>query len=193
MKYIAKLFFIAVMTTNAQVGINTSTPQESLHVAGTVRIETTNQASVKTTKLFGLNDDGTLREIEVGENLVLTNNVLHARPYDHSFGQINLTVKDNNNVDLLLDPGEANFGKTIIRVNNSSGESQITGFTDGYDGQHIWLYAVSGTLKLIPNDTGSSNGNQIEVNEKPAAKLWAMIEVIYDGTRGKWIIMQSHA
>ena len=177
----------------AQVGINTTSPQETLHVAGTARIETTNQGTVTTTKLSGLNAAGTIREVAIGTNLKLFSNVLSAKSnFDHSFGSVSYIVKTNHNVDLLLDSGETNEGKSIIRINNTSGDTEITGIKDGYNGQHIWLYAQSAKVTLKPNDAGSLAVNRIEANAKVGAVAWGMIELVYDGTRNLWIIMQHH-
>ncbi len=185
--------FVCLFTLNlsAQVGINTTNPQETLHVVGTARIETTNQVGVTTTKVTGLDNSGTLREIYIGSNLKLTNNTLSSN-FDYYFGSVSFSTKTNHNIDLLLDPGEANEGKHIIRINNSAGDTEITGIKDGYDGQHIWIYAQGNEVKLLDNNAGSNAGNRIEVNDKMAAKDWGMIELVYDGTRSKWIIMQHH-
>lgn len=187
------LLFLSSFVVSAQVGINTTNPQETLHVGGTVRIDNTSP-TVTTTKLFGADAVGTLREISIGTNLKLSSNVLSAKSnFDHSFGTITLTPVSNNNVDLLLDSGEANEGKSIIRINKTvAGDLEITGIKDGYNGQHIWLYAQSGKLTLKANDAGSLAINRIETNDKLAAKQWGMIELVYDGTRSLWIVMQHH-
>jgi hypothetical protein len=177
----------------AQVGINNTDPQETLHVNGTVRIETTDQATVTTDKLFGLDSNGTLREIAVGTNLILDDNTLYAKSgFDHAFGSVSFVLEDQHNVDLLLDPGEANFGKSIIRIINTDPDTTITGISGGYDGQHIWIYAQAGKVTLSPNDILSLVGNRIEINDKLGAKAWGMIELVYDGTKGKWIVMIHH-
>ncbi|MGB5418407.1 hypothetical protein [Algibacter sp.] len=185
--------FIWLLTSSlsAQIGINTTNPQETLHVAGTVRIDNTNQATVTATKIFGLDAVGTLREISIGPRLKLSNNVIIATN-DHYFGSISLTTKTNHNVDLLLDNGETNEGKTIIKINNTAGDTEFTGIKDGYDGQHIWIYAQSGKVTLKKNDTNSSAGNRIEDNDRLAAEQWAMIELVYDGARSKWIVMHHN-
>jgi hypothetical protein len=175
----------------SQVGIGTTTPNETLEVNGTLRVNTTNQSSVTTTKLGGLDGDGTYREVIVGANLELKDNILNAKNgFDHSFGSITFTVKTNDNVDLLLGPGEANEGKTIIRVFNTTGKTEIMGITDGYDGQHIWLFAQDDTVDLIGGS--STPQNNIEGNAKKSAAQWAMIELVYDGLNSKWFIMQNH-
>ena len=181
---------------SAQVGVNTTTPQETLDVEGTMRVGTTNQAAVTTTKVLGLNANGNLRDVVVGTNLTLATNVLSARSNtDHSFGTISLLLEDHNNVDLLIGPGQTNDGKSIIRLNRTitaTGKLTVTGFVAGYDGQHVWIYAQQGVVTLKANDLFSLAANRIEVNDKLGAKAWGMIELVYDGSKSKWIVMTHH-
>lgn len=177
----------------SQVGINTTTPQATLDVNGSLRITNTSDATVTSTKLTGLSENGTVRDISLGSNLLLNNNTLSAKSgLDYSFGAVTFTVKKNHDVDLLLGSGEANEGKSIIRVNNTSGDTEITGIKAGYDGQSLYIYPQSGKLDLLGNDTNSSPLNRIEENNKSGGKIYSMIQIVYDGTRGKWIIMQNH-
>ena len=190
------LFLAIFLASNfcfSQVGINTTTPSETLEVNGTLKINTTNQASVTTTELGGISASGVFRTIDIGTNLILQNNVLSSKSaFDHSFGTISFTVKKNHNVDLLLDAGELNEGKSIIRINNTDPDTEITGISYGYDGQHIWLYPQDGKLTLKTLNTDSLVANRIEVNAKPGCLVYGMIELVYDGTRNIWIIMQNH-
>jgi hypothetical protein len=205
----------AIFSTHAQVGIGTTSPQETLHVNGTLRVNTTNQA-LTTTKIGGMDANGTFREVSVGTDLELSNNVLISTASTKlSFGEITLQKDLNggsnthNNVDLKLtiadDPltttiVEGNKGKTIIRIygvdnitSNTAQDVVITGFKAGVDGQHIWIYAQSKKVTTSPNDAGSLAANRIEANVKKAAQVWGMIELVYDGARQLWIIMQHHS
>lgn len=202
-KIILALLFVHITSVSiGQVGIGTTSPQETLHINGTLRIDSTDQPTVFTTKLFGLNADGTLREIGVGTNLSLVSNVLSASgsggsAFDHSFGSIDLVdLDEHNDVNLMIGPGGLNEGKTIIKINRlvqpSKGVS-ITGFVAGYDGQHIWIYAQNGSVTLKPQDAAALiAANRIEVNTKTGAKIWGMIELVYDGLKSRWVIMQHH-
>ena len=185
--------FLATSFCFSQVGINTSTPSETMEVNGTLKVNNTTQAAVTTTKIAGLNSTGNFRDIAVGTNLVLKSNVLSAKSaFDHSFGTISFTVKANHDVDLLLDAAELNEGKSIIRINNTAGDTEITGIKDGYDGQQIWLYPQDGKLTIKTLNTGSLVANRIENNAKPGCLVYGMISLVYDGTRSLWIIMQNH-
>ncbi len=193
-KLLTNVFLFASFSIFAQVGIGTTDPQETLHVNGTLRITNTDQGTVTSSKLGGLNEDGTFREVEIGGNLKLKNNVLSIKnTTDHSFGSIILPVKTNHDVDLLIGDGELNEDKSIIRIYNLLlGESKLTGIKAGYDGQSVWLYPQDGKLKLQANDNNSLSVNQIESNNKSGAKQYGMINIVYDGTRQKWIIMQNN-
>ena len=185
--------FLATSFCFSQVGVNTSTPSETLEVNGTLKINTTNQGGVTTTELGGISSSGVFRKIDIGTNLVLKSNVLSSKSaFDHSFGTISLTVKANHDVDLLLDAAELNEGKSIIRINNTAGDTEITGIKDGYDGQQIWLYPVDGKLTIKTLNTNSLVANRIEANAKPGCLVYGMISLVYDGTRSLWIIMQNH-
>ena len=185
--------FLATSFCFSQVGINTTTPSETLEVNGSLKVNNTAQGTVTTTKIAGLNSTGNFRDIAVGTNLILQNNVLSSKSaIDHSFGTISFTVKKNLDVDLLLDAGELNEGKSIIRINNTAGDTEITGIKDGYDGQHIWLSPQDGKLTIKTLNTDSLVANRIELNAKPGCLVYGMIELVYDGTRNIWIIMQNH-
>ena len=186
--------FLATSFCFSQVGINTTTPSETLEVNGSLKVNNTTQGTVTTTKIAGLNNTGNLKDIAVGTNLVLKNNVLSSKSaFDHSFGDITSNgSSDKDDVDLLLETGETNEEKSIIRISSNSGDQKFTGIKAGYDGQHIWLSPQDGKLTLKTTDTNSLVANRIEDNNKPGCLVYGMIELVYDGTRNLWIIMQNH-
>ena len=188
------LFGLYSIVSIAQVGINTTSPAETLEVNGTFKVSNTTQGTVTTTKMAGLNNAGNLRDIAIGTNLVLKNNVLSSKSaFDHSFGDITSNgSNDKDDVDLLLETGETNEEKSIIRINSNNGDQKFTGIKAGYDGQHIWLSPQDGKLTLKTLDTNSLVANRIEDNNKPGCLVYGMIELVYDGTRNLWIIMQNH-
>ncbi|TYC08494.1 hypothetical protein ES677_14215 [Bizionia gelidisalsuginis] len=180
------------------VGINTLNPEETFDVNGTSKFRTTDQAEITTTKIGGLDNNGVFREITIGTNLKLQSNTLssYGNPR-YSFGEI--TLDDNSsygkfdNVDLLIGSGESNENKNIIKikVTDTDGKLKFTGIKAGANGQHIWLYPLHGELELKKNDDASLGPNQIESNPAMKPKKYEMIELLYDGTRTKWIIMQN--
>lgn len=197
--FLLGLLTVFTKSIGQKVGVNTTSPQETLDVNGTTKFRTTNQTNVTTTKIGGLDANGVFREITVGSNLNLNNNVLSStNGSKYTFGEI--TINDNsnseqNNVDLLIGTGGINAGKNIIRVKvlDNSGNLKLTGIKAGTDGQHVWLYPQNGKLKLKTNDEDSLAPNRIESNDKPGAAIYEMIEIIYDATRSKWIVMQNHS
>jgi hypothetical protein len=192
MKILLLLYSLLFVTgAFGQVGIGTTNPQDTLDVDGTSRFRTTNQPTISTIKIGGLDADGVFREIYIGANLNLENNILSSNSNPkYTFGEITLDDNIDNepdNVDLLIGSGELNEGKNIIRVNvtDSDGNLKFTGIQAGTDGQHIWLYPQHGDLELEENDADSLAQNQIEDNDDRKANRYEMIELVYDGTRNK--------
>ena len=132
-----------------------------------------------------------MRDIEVGTNLILKANVLKAKSaLDHSFGAITLASNDVDNVDLLLETGETNEDKSIIRISFTA-NSKINGIKAGYDGQSIWLYPQNITLEIKANNSLTA-GYSIELSGKMKVAIYEMMNIVYDGTRGIWVIMNHH-
>jgi hypothetical protein len=187
------LFFCNPTIIFSQVGIGTVDPLATLDVNGTIMIRTTNQA-ITTIKIGGLDDSGAFREIEIGNNIILKDNVLSAQINSHSFG--NITTDDNisnelHNVDLLIGPGEMNANYSIIRLQiaDGNGDIKFTGIKAGFDGQSVWLYPQDGKLELKENDANSLNETQIEKNKGMKADQYNMIQIVYDAARNRWNIM----
>lgn len=192
-----KLLIISMLlvcaTTIAQVGIGTINPQETLDVNGTSQFRVTNQSGVATIKLGGLDENGVFREIYVGTNLKLTNNTLSASSDSKfSFGEIEINVGNSSpidNVDLNIRTGEVNEDKSIIRIYSNRNNIQFSGIKAGEDGQHLWLYPQDGKIKLKDNDNGSDSSNRFESSLD--IEQYEMAHLVYDGARGKWIIMDN--
>ena len=192
------LFLILGLNCISQVGINTTDPSSTLDVNGTIRVRSmssSEQRNIKAVKIIGVDDLGNFVEVEMDKNIDLINNKLVVTDRTLEMGSLAtpfLTTR-NHNVVLRVLPGAANHGKSIIRIENNLGDTEITGIEAAPDGTHIWLYAVSGRLTLIDNSVESLPGNRIERNDKMGAKQYGMIELVYDGIRGIWIVMQNHS
>lgn len=92
-----------------------------------------------------------------------------------------------------FDPGIV--GNTIIRCNPAS-LLTITGFTQGYDGQHIRLVSIGAGQVDLAHNTGSSANHKLSniVSSAPtslAPVMGAYAEYVYDATSGYWRLM-SH-
>ena len=193
------LFLLLLLDFNtvAQVGINTTEPTSTLDVNGAIRVRNIvdGQTDVKAVKIIGIDEFGNFIKVDVDKNIDLIDNKLVVTNRTLEMGSLPspFITTQNHNVNLRVLPGAANHGKSIIRIESTVGDIEITGIEAAPDGTHIWLYAVSGRIRLIDNSVQSLPGNRIERNDKMGCKQYEMIELVYDGTRGIWIIMQNNS
>ena len=176
----------------SQVGINTTDPQSTLDVNGTLRVSGLKSAlqDVEAVRIVGLDEEGNFVEVDVDENLVLENNKIRATNRILKIGDVpTLGVPVIDDLDLVIWPGEHNEDKSVIRVQSILGDIIITGLVAGQDGQQIWLYPISGQITFIPNSILSLFGNRIETNSSLIVEQYEMVKLMYDATRAKWIIM----
>ena len=76
MKYLyAYILLLFPYLIFGQVGINTTEPEETLHVNGTLRVEQTNMGNA--IAILGVDSKGTLNQIDVGNNINITNNTIN--------------------------------------------------------------------------------------------------------------------
>lgn len=182
----------------AQVGINTTTPQETLHVEGTFCV--TNTTTKTPTKLSGLDNNGTLADVVIGDNLELTGNVLSANvPVSTSSPTIYLVAtmvipdgppgEQLNNYD--IDLGGAHVDKVVFRLTGRTANYKITGISGGTDGRHIVLFNVeSVNLTLVAESTDSNPENRlITLANNVATSGRGTAELVYDGTLQRWILI----
>ncbi len=109
------LLFVS-FTTYAQVGINTTDPQETLHINGKIRVDDlTGRTSVS---VIGVDATGTLNTIDVGGALEIHNNTIIASgSTNYSVVNIPITTPTPgtrfDNFDIGLVGGNAY--KTVVR------------------------------------------------------------------------------
>ncbi|RDK83257.1 hypothetical protein [Marinirhabdus gelatinilytica] len=201
------LFSLTVVigyTAYAQVGINTTRPDATLHVDGNLIITDTGGTtlegeSIEATRIVGIDDDGNIVEITTDENLYLENNVLKLVERKKEIGDIpTLLAPVVNNISLIIFPGGSNGGKSIIRVRNLFGDSQITGIDvllmggpAAADGTTVWLYPVDGDLTLKSNSILSLPFNRILSENDVVIERYKMVQLLYDGSLQRWVIMSS--
>ena len=146
----------------AQVGINTTSPQETLHVEGTLCV--TNTSTKTPTKITGMDSNGTMTDVVVGSNLTLTGNVLSANSISASSPTIYLTATHKLPVgspgdkfnDLDMSIGTSNIDRVVFRLTGRTNNYKITGLHGGTDGRHIVLFNVpSVNMSLNDEDTNS--------------------------------------
>ena len=195
MKILLYIFLIYPFFIFSQVGINTTTPQETLHVEGTLRV--TNTTTKTADKISGLDANGTVAGVTVGQNLELTGNVLSSTATGSAYyfvATISLpggtSGQDYNNLDLDLLGG--NISKTLFRLTDRTAGYDITGISGGTDGRHIVLFNVStSNLKIYDEDTRSLANNRIITlnNGFVNTSGQGTAELVYDGSLNRWILI----
>lgn len=178
----------------AQVGIGTTSPLSTLHVEGTMRVTNTNNTTT-TTKLAGTCDSGIVADVKVGRNLSLVNNVLNAADSDNSsykVAAIKMVTPFSNyvfdNLDLQLNG--ANAGVVVFRLYGSTQNFSIKGITGGTDGRHIILYNSSAVNMKMDHMISSIPANNIDtIGSSTSTSGIGTVELVYDGSSSKWIVI----
>ena len=178
----------------AQVGINTTEPTATLDIDGNLRVRGMKelQQQYQATKILGVDNEGNFVEVEVGENVVLENNTLRAverRVRFESTTEINVEVI--HNLSLVILPGDPNDDKRVMRIITSGGDVDITGIAAGENGQVIWLLAYTGNVKLLGSNTGSDPENRFLMPNTVVINQYQMVQLVYDATLQKWLIMEN--
>ena len=194
MSKITLLVFILLVTspTFGQVGINTTSPQEALHVNGKIRVD---DASGRTSvSVLGVDATGTLNTMAVAGALEVHNNTIVASGTGYySVVDINITTPNPNtridDIDLGLDG--VNTYKTIIRLNGQTNSFDITGIQGGVEGRHIVILNSSNQNMGVISNAGSSTAlNRIlhyGSGGGEATQGQGAIELVYDGLR--WVVL----
>ena len=200
----------------AQVGIGTTTPEETLHVAGTVKvdesihvvgtlqIDDTNPGSA--VKLIGIDGSSVISEISFGSNINLNAGVLSASGGgdDHTketIALIDMDFAEFDNLNLGLDGTTGIYGDNsdvtvfIIRDNDDAGTLDINGITGGTDGRRIRIVNDSGLdIEFYGDDAGATAGNKIYIyTQRSILREYGSCELIYStavSTDGHWCIVQ---
>jgi hypothetical protein len=195
MKKLAPLFIALLFAFQAfsQVGINTTEPTATLDVDGTIRVRKMNSSFTNSVavKIVGLDEDGNFVLVDVDENIILEDNKLRAVERTYRFANVTVIGGDLNNLDLLILPGEPNDDKKIVRIYHLGHGSNvtITGLLAGGDGQTVWIYAQSGSIKLVGLDNASDPENQFMISGQITIQQYEMIQVMYDAILQKWVVM----
>lgn len=197
-KYLLKsfilLFMFSGLISNAQVGIGTTNPQETLHVAGTLRVTNTNNVTT-TSKLAGTCGQGTFADVIVGSNLLLSGNVLSAADSDNSKYRIATVAMPTtfsnqvfDNLDLQLNG--TNAGVVVFRFIGSGHNFSISGIQGGTDGRHVILYNASAVNMKINHLSSSVPANTIDtIGSSTSTSGIGTVEMVYDGAASEWIVI----
>ncbi|AZQ44937.1 hypothetical protein [Nonlabens ponticola] len=204
---------LCAISMTAQIGVNTNEPTANLDVNGTLRVrsleKTTNgfQANGTVLYIMGVDQDGNVIPIEIGENIVLENNILKVQlpEQDNSpeelpnGGQLNELYESGdeaviNNLDLgIVLPGDGRASWPVFKLENGSNdeEVQITGIRPAPNGTMAYLYPTSGSIMLRKNDNDSEPENRIEAQNNIKIKKNEMALIMYDAQIQKWIVVSS--
>lgn len=197
-------FFIATTAIWGQVGIGTIYPEETLHVAGTVRVESTEEVT-NDLGLIGADAQGTLGLINFNSSITLNNGTIEVTGQSlYGIGEkdisgITFTSPNyTHDLELFLGPGEINEGKTVIKVFGTPANIRLTGISDGVDGLHLFIYHLSSSNIIFSDETDINSlfslpENRIKVlagSETISAN--GCVELIYDGTAQRWLFLSIH-
>ena len=203
-KQLLILFLSLTAVMQAQVGIGTVNPQETLHIEGDLIVEGFSEIE-NSTSLVGADSEGNLTVLNLDNQLTLENNALQlASSTSYGLGDMDLSgisVGSANlvhNLDLQLGPGEANEGKVVINVHSLPSNIKLTGIQDGVDGQHLFFYHSDGKNiifidEMDPKASSSASNNRIKVlagSETISSE--GSVEMIYDGVSQRWLFLSIH-
>jgi len=194
----------------AQVGIGTTDPQATLHVAGTLQVDDTNPGSA--VKLTGIDASGVISEISFGSNINLTAGVLSTSggSGDHTKETIALIDEtfndDEDDFDWDLDLGGANDDVTVFIIRRGGGDDKlnVNSILGGTEGRRIRIINDSNKdIEFFEDDTNGSSGNNIYIyNSTGKLKKYGSCLLIYSTdvsevtdpiTPGHWCLVQLNS
>ena len=194
MSKITLFVFILLVTspTFGQVGINTTSPQEALHVNGKIRVD---DASGRTSvSVLGVDATGTLNTMAVAGALEVHNNTIVASGTGY-YSVVDVAVLTPNpntrfdDIDLGVDA--ANTYKTVIRFTGQTQSFNLSGIIGGVEGRHIIiLNPANVNMGVLNNSIQSSALNRIITygsGPSESTSGQGAIEMVYDGTR--WVVL----
>ena len=191
------LLVIPFLSLHSQnVGINTTSPQATLHINGNLKFV---PKVSNATRLLGVVTNGGVKEFSLGDTFNINNGTLEVTPsvdpnifligtLDQSPTAPILSQYNNYDIGVAGD----NIDRAIIRVTGETSGYSVSGFTDGFDGRIIYFYnAQSNNVTFFDVNSGSNPENQILTgsgsNEGISAE--GVAEFIYDGSIQKWILI----
>lgn len=206
------IIFNAFCLLNAQVGINTETPQATLDVNGTARVTDLPVESTSDITVTGLTGGEQLNLTELGANIIFVNNEAVIRPVSRTTGQVDLGViipdatNGNTRTIHVLDPqlgeGEANDLATFVTCVNYAGVNyEIGGIKGGTEGRRLTLFFSdsSKNVSMMLESTTVLDPSQritFPVN-KPFFGIsgTGSIELVYDADAGpdkagRWLVLK---
>ena len=188
------IFLIIGISCFSQVGINTTEPSKTLDVNGSIRVRGMNERSqpgILAKRLLGVDEDGTMIEVEVEERLNLDKNRLYIDDLYRWRDSDILDVLNINQLRIVILPGEPNDDKRIMNIVSPLGLLNINGIAAGVDGESIWLFSGAGILQLQGLNLFAAPQDQILRSGTYTLQRYDMVQLVYNGTLQKWIIMDN--
>ena len=189
------LIFCCIAPLWSQDGINTTDPQATLDINGTIRVRDFKNSidnDAIAVKIIGIDEDGNFVQVDVDENVILEDNKLRVVENRYRIAETTtITVGTVHNLNLVILPGEPNDDKKVIKIRTNESSLEITGIKAGEDGQTLFLFAVDGTIKLLGNNNNSDPENQFLMSASLVVKQYEMVQLMYDATLQRWLVMDN--
>ncbi len=193
MKSILLFIILVPFVALSQVGINTTTPQATLDVNGSLRVA--NVPSSNAAKVIGTDVNGTVSQVNIGDNLQLTSGTLHSNGSTKYFVATKSTPTlfsgfPFHNVDLELTT--TNKDIVVFRLSGSSHNYEFTGVSGGTDGKHIILLNVSANNFKVSDESPLSLPQNRIITMAGGFEQTSgagLVELVYDGTINRWIVL----
>ena len=161
------LLLLVSFPTCAQVGIDTTNPQETLHVNGKIRVTDTDFDVGRTmVSVIGVETEGNLNKLPLGPGLVMVKNNYIISGGSGYYSMKNHPISTPNNATPFhnLDVGLAGDYalKTVIKFIGQTNSFDITGIEGGFAGKHVILLNPSShRMRLLDDSNDSSVENRI--------------------------------
>ena len=193
----------------AQVGINTTSPTETLDVNGTVRVRTMADIPPSLTggdKFLYIKPDGTLGKVGFGQAVVTTNGEIEVNSGGSSSVSEVTTVDLPNNTsridNLDLDLGGSNATANVFIFEGANRNIEIRGIIGGTEGRRIYIVNNTGQdirLRKVTSGIPPSNRfrrftGQDRMRGGGGAQFGGTAELVWTTqgvglTEGRWVIL----
>lgn len=188
-----------VVSLQAQIGVNTTNPTETLDVNGTTAVRDLTTNSTSTTQLIGADNAGVFGGVIVGANLELNNGVLSAGGATRYLPAIisrDFYSNTINNLDMDLNGVNSDRTLFILRGNvGSPGTTIITGIAGGTDGRLVVLKAdaLNFNMFIINESANSLPENRIQFNQNPNQSEnvngYGSFTFVYVASEQRWVLI----
>ncbi len=175
------------------VGINTSDPKATLHVAGTTRIDDLDTSQMDAVHLLGASVNGDIAKLEIGNGFAINDGILNNSSRLNYKSILLNTTSYSPLPETIMQLSGLNSNTEIFLMGCSSCTSvSIDGIEGGSDGKRIILMSDGSTaLNLMTaNSTSAPDINAIYwTNGVLNITNSGFIELFYDSNINKWRVI----